>query len=174
MSDPLIREEIETPVGGMTMISGSDGVLRMLEFHYRKAYWQPLAARRFKGAAFIEKQSGHRQTLERYFDGDIAALDDIETDGGGTDFRRAVWSRLRAIPPGTTTSYGAVARDIGKPSAMRAVGHANGANPIAIVVPCHRVIGSDGSLTGYGGGLPQKLWLLDHEARHTGHMRKRA
>jgi methylated-DNA-[protein]-cysteine S-methyltransferase len=174
MSETRLVEEIATPVGGMTMITAAGGLLRMLEFDYREARWRPIAARRFRNATFVEKPSGHRRKLERYFDGDIAALDEIETDGGGTDFQRKVWTRLRAIPPGTTTSYGAIARDIGKPAAMRAVGHANGANPIAIVVPCHRVIGSDGSLTGYGGGLPQKHWLLDHEARHAGQMRKRA
>lgn len=95
MSDALLLEEIKTPVGGMTMISSRDGVLRMLEFQYREARWRPIAARRFKGATFVEKPSGHRQTLDRYFDGDIAALDDIETDGGGTEFQRAVWTRLR-------------------------------------------------------------------------------
>jgi len=79
-----------------------------------------------------------------------------------------VWQALREIPAGTTTSYGAIARKLGKPDAMRAVGLANGANPIAIVVPCHRVIGSDGSLTGYGGGLERKRWLLAHEARYAG------
>ncbi|HEV2652458.1 MAG TPA: methylated-DNA--[protein]-cysteine S-methyltransferase [Rhizomicrobium sp.] len=174
MSDALFLEEIKTPVGGMTMISSRDGVLHMLEFQYREARWRPIAARRFKGATFVQKPSGHRQTLDRYFDGDIAALDDIETDGDGTEFQRAIWTRLREIPPGATTSYGAIAREIGKPAAMRAVGHANGANPIAIVVPCHRVIGRDGSLTGYGGGLPQKHWLLEHEARHAVQTRRRA
>ncbi len=174
MSEALFLEAIKTPVGDMTMISSQDGVLRMLEFQYREARWRPIAARRFKDATFVEKPSGHRKTLDRYFDGDIAALDEITTDGGGTEFQRAVWTRLREIPPGTTTSYGAIARDIGKPAAMRAVGHANGANPIAIVVPCHRVIGRDGSLTGYGGGLPQKHWLLEHEARHAGQTRRRA
>ena len=174
MSDALLLEEVDTPVGRMTMISSADGTLRMLEFNCREARWRPVAARRFKGATFVERSSGHRRTLERYFDGDIAALDEIRADGGGTDFQRAVWTKLRGIPAGTTTSYGAIACDIGKPAAMRAVGHANGANPIAIVVPCHRVIGSKGSLTGYGGGLPQKQWLLDHEARHAGQARRRA
>jgi len=78
-----------------------------------------------------------------------------------------VWKALRRIPGGKTTSYGALAKKIGEPKAVRAVGLANGANPVGVVVPCHRVIGSDGSLTGYGGGLPRKKWLLAHEARHT-------
>jgi methylated-DNA-[protein]-cysteine S-methyltransferase len=81
----------------------------------------------------------------------------------GTPFQRSVWSALRRIPAGTTTSYGALAEHIERPTAVRAVGHANGANPISVVVPCHRVIGADGSLTGYGGGLDRKRWLLAHE-----------
>src|SRR5262249_39375574 len=106
--------------------------------------------------------------LTRYFDGEIAVLDAIETDAKGTEFQRTCWSNLRKIRAGTTTTYGALAKAMGKPAAMRAVGLANGANPIAIVVPCHRVVGSDGSLTGYGGGLERKRWLLAHEARHVG------
>jgi methylated-DNA-[protein]-cysteine S-methyltransferase len=84
---------------------------------------------------------------------------------GGTDFQRRVWAALRHIPAGTTTTYGGLARVIGQPSASRAVGLANGANPIAIVVPCHRVIGADGTLTGYGGGIERKRFLLAHERR---------
>jgi methylated-DNA-[protein]-cysteine S-methyltransferase len=95
-------------------------------------------------------------------------LDALPTEALGTAFQRACWSSLRQIPAGTTTSYGALAKALGKPAAMRAVGLANGANPIAVVVPCHRVVGSDGSLTGYGGGLERKRWLLAHEARHAG------
>ena len=87
----------------------------------------------------------------------------VRTATGGTSFQRAVWRALRAIKPGTTKSYGQIAASIGRPTASRAVGAANGANPIAIVVPCHRVIGANGALTGYGGGLPRKRWLLDHE-----------
>ena len=81
----------------------------------------------------------------------------------GTPFQRAVWAALRRIPAGETLSYGQLAAQIGKPKAVRAVGLANGSNPVGVVVPCHRVIGADGSLTGYGGGLPRKLWLLEHE-----------
>jgi methylated-DNA-[protein]-cysteine S-methyltransferase len=102
--------------------------------------------------------------LEAFFDGDLAALDAIETESGGTSFQRAVWSALRRIPPGTTVSYGQLAARIGRPHASRAVGAANGSNPIAIIVPCHRVIGSDGHLTGYGGGIERKRWLLAHES----------
>ena len=96
----------------------------------------------------------------------MEALDRIPAVFSGTPFQNRVWKALRKIPIGTTTSYGALAKKIGEPKAVRAVGLANGSNPIGVVVPCHRVIGSDGSLTGYGGGLPRKKWLLDHEARH--------
>ena len=101
--------------------------------------------------------------MRAYFAGDYAALDAIDVETGGTPFQREVWSALRRIPPGTTISYGALARQIGRPSATRAVGLTNGLNPVAVVVPCHRVIGSDASLTGYGGGLHRKRWLLEHE-----------
>jgi O-6-methylguanine DNA methyltransferase len=106
--------------------------------------------------------------LDAYFDGELDALDAIRVATGGTPFQRAVWKELRKIKPGTTKSYGQIAASIGRPNASRAVGAANGSNPIAIVIPCHRVIGSNGTLTGYGGGLPRKQWLLDHERRHSG------
>jgi methylated-DNA-[protein]-cysteine S-methyltransferase len=97
--------------------------------------------------------------------GHTAVLDSLEVETAGTPFQRTVWHALREIPAGATMSYGALAKRIGRPSAVRAVGLANGANPIGIVVPCHRVVGADGSLTGYGGGLERKRWLLAHEAR---------
>ena len=101
--------------------------------------------------------------LRAYFAGDYAALDAIEVETGGTPFQREVWRALRAIPAGTTRPYGEIARQIGRPNATRAVGLTNGLNPIAVVVPCHRLIGADASLTGYGGGLHRKRWLLEHE-----------
>jgi methylated-DNA-[protein]-cysteine S-methyltransferase len=103
------------------------------------------------------------QRLRDYLAGDLAAIDDIPTECAGTPFQREVWAALRKIPAGQTWSYAALARHIGRPAAVRAVGLANGANPIGVVVPCHRVIGADGSLTGYGGGLERKRWLLRHE-----------
>ena len=170
VSEQFFAEQIETPVGPLLMIADAAGVMRVLEFHDMTDRWRPLIARRFEGATMTEKAGafGHAKTLARYFDGDIEAIDDIPAAGQGTEFQRAVWKALRTIPAGATLSYGALARQIGKPAAVRAVGLANGANPIAIVVPCHRVIGSDGSLTGYGGGLTRKRWLLAHEARHAG------
>jgi len=101
--------------------------------------------------------------LEAYFAGDLRAIDTLEVDPQGTAFQRRVWAALRTIPAGTTWSYAELARVVGQPTATRAVGAANGRNPIALVVPCHRVIASDGTLGGYGGGLEMKRWLLRHE-----------
>ena len=101
--------------------------------------------------------------LAAYFDGRIDAIDAVEVAMGGTVFQREVWAALRGIPAGSHLNYGRLAERIGRPEAVRAVGAANGANPIGIVVPCHRVIGANAALTGYGGGLHRKRWLLEHE-----------
>lgn len=103
--------------------------------------------------------------VQAYFEGDLAALEAIEVDGGGTDFQWRAWQALRAIPPGETRTYGQMAAALGRPKATRAVGMANALNPISLVVPCHRLVGSNGSLTGYGGGIERKRWLLEHEKR---------
>ena len=106
---------------------------------------------------------GIRGVLTRYFGGEVGALDTVPVELNGTPFQKTVWQALRRIPGGTTISYAELARRIGDPAAVRAVGAANGANPVAVIVPCHRVIGSNGKLTGYGGGLDRKQWLLEHE-----------
>jgi methylated-DNA-[protein]-cysteine S-methyltransferase len=103
------------------------------------------------------------RAFDAYFNGDIRAIDGLEADPAGTRFQQDVWAELRRIPPGTTISYSQLAERIGRPDAVRAVGTANGANPVPIVIPCHRVIGANGSLVGYGGGLDMKRWLLAHE-----------
>ena len=103
------------------------------------------------------------ERLQRYFGGELGALDNIPVELNGTEFQKKVWQALRRIPCGSTISYAELARRIGSAPAVRAVGAANGANPVAVIVPCHRVIGSNGSLTGYGGGLERKQWLLAHE-----------
>ena len=108
-----------------------------------------------------------RPALSAYLDGDIGALDAVAVALGGTDFQREVWAALRAIPPGETRAYGALAAALGRPTATRAVAAANGQNPVSLIVPCHRVIGADGSLTGYAWGLARKRWLLEHEAAWT-------
>jgi methylated-DNA-[protein]-cysteine S-methyltransferase len=104
-----------------------------------------------------------KRPLRNYFEGEIESLGAIEWRTAGTPFQRAVWTALTTIAPGETLSYGALAAKLGCPKAVRAVGLANGSNPISVVVPCHRVIGADGSLTGYGGGIARKRWLLNHE-----------
>jgi methylated-DNA-[protein]-cysteine S-methyltransferase len=106
---------------------------------------------------------GLSDIVRDYFAGNLHAIDGLITDGGGTEFERQVWAELRRIPAGVTRSYGDIARTLGDINLSRAVGTANGRNPIAIVVPCHRVIGADGSMTGYGGGIARKEWLLRHE-----------
>jgi methylated-DNA-[protein]-cysteine S-methyltransferase len=166
MSEQLLLDRVATPIGELLLVADVKGALRMLEFSDKPERWRREFRRRFEGASFTETHnpSGLSAKLGRYFDGEVAALDQIVVDAQGTDFQRTCWKNLRTIPAGTTTSYGALAKKMGKPAAMRAVGLANGANPIAIVVPCHRVIGSDGSLTGYGGGLDNKRTLLDLEA----------
>jgi methylated-DNA-[protein]-cysteine S-methyltransferase len=111
-----------------------------------------------------------RRQLDAYFAGSLKAFA-LPLDAEGTAFQRAVWAGLCAIPYGTTISYGELARRIGQPTAVRAVGMANGRNPVSIVVPCHRVIGADGSMTGYGGGLERKVFLLGHEAGIPGDVR---
>jgi methylated-DNA-[protein]-cysteine S-methyltransferase len=168
VSEPLYLDRVATPIGELLFVADRKGTLRMLEFHDKEERWRPQFKRSFANAGFTERRDPFKlaSMLKRYFDGDIAALDEIVTDAHGTEFQQSCWKALRRIPAGTTTSYVALAKKLGKPAAMRAVGLANGANPIAIVVPCHRVVGSDGSLTGYGGGLERKRWLLDHERTH--------
>ncbi len=167
-SEALYRDRVGTPIGEVLLVADAGGTLRLLEFADQPERWRRAFERQFDRAHVAKKRdpSGLSSALERYFAGDLAALDAIEADAQGTDFQKACWSALRRIPAGATTTYGALAKAMGKPKAMRAVGLANGANPIAVVVPCHRVMGSDGSLTGYGGGLARKQWLLDHERQH--------
>ena len=102
--------------------------------------------------------------LGAYFSGDLRALDGVEVELHGTPFQQRVWRQLLTVPAGTTATYAQIARAVGAPNAVRAVGAANGANPVSLIVPCHRIIGSNGSLTGYGGGLDRKRWLLAHES----------
>jgi methylated-DNA-[protein]-cysteine S-methyltransferase len=160
---------VDTPVGALAVVADAKGAMRLLSFDGEGERWRKDFARRFPGADLIARRdpSGHVSALKAYFAGDMAALDKISVVFGGTPFQNKVWKQLRKIPVGQTLSYGALAGKIGEPKAMRAVGLANGSNPVAVIVPCHRVIGSDGSLTGFGGGLPRKKWLLEHEAKHT-------
>lgn len=164
--DRLTVSSFPTPIGEALLITDAQGTLRTLDFRDYEPRMRRLMRLQYgKDIELIEGPAPKSllRALKAYFDGDIGALDGIACEMAGTPFQRSVWKQLRRIPAGKTTSYGALARRIGRPAAMRAVGAANGANPIAIVVPCHRVIGTDGSLTGYGGGLDRKRWLLRHE-----------
>ncbi|MBZ5638375.1 MAG: methylated-DNA--[protein]-cysteine S-methyltransferase [Acidobacteriia bacterium] len=155
---------LETPVGALWLFA-MDGALAGLAFEDRRAALKSHLNRRFGGQVIeeVEDPAGAVSRLAAYFTGDLEAIDAIRVDPGGTPFQRAVWSALRRIPAGRTVAYSELASLSGHPRAVRAVDLANARNPIAIVVPCHRVIGADGSLTGYGGGLERKAWLLSHE-----------
>ena len=160
-------EHLSTPTGPMRIVTDDEGRLRAADWDDHEERMQRLLRRHY-GADAVQlreaaRPSAARHALEAYFDGDLTAVAAQPTATNGTDFQRLVWDALRRIPAGHTMSYGALASQIGRPSAMRAVGLANGANPIAIIVPCHRVIGANAALTGYGGGLERKRWLLAHE-----------
>jgi len=160
----LEQDSFKSPIGIVTIVS--DGaVVRAIDFEgyesrmhrLLKVHCGEYQLRKVRNAG------GFTERLKAYFDGDLAAIADLPTVTSGTPFQKKVWESLRKIPVGTTTTYQAIAKRIGKPLACRAVGFANGANPIALVVPCHRVIGANKRLAGYGGGLERKTWLLMHE-----------
>jgi methylated-DNA-[protein]-cysteine S-methyltransferase len=158
-------ERVPSEIGTMLLVTDVQGRLRALDWLDHEARMHELLRRQTGAFALVERatSSAARVALQRYMAGDLGALDALEVVHGGTAFQRRVWAALRAIPAGETLSYGELARRLGQPTAARAVGLANGQNAIGIVVPCHRVIGADASLTGYGGGLARKRWLLDHE-----------
>jgi methylated-DNA-[protein]-cysteine S-methyltransferase len=163
--DRITLDRIETPIGPILVATDDEGVLRAVDFWDDEASLRRLLRRQYGELAVESGQSPApvRRAFEDYFAGDIRALDALRVETVGAAFQRKVWAALRRIPAGETRSYGEIAKEIGEPGAARAVGMANGQNPIPIVVPCHRVIGADGSLTGFGGGLPRKRWLLNHE-----------
>jgi len=189
MTENFFSEAFATPTGRMHIITDEEQRLRATDWE-DKADRQPMGLvteRRARespaGAGMLQWLRAHygeggfrlgqmrtpsqpRLALEAYFEGQVAAIESIRTLARGTEFQLLVWSALREIPAGSTLSYGALAVKIGRPAAVRAVGAANGANPIPVVVPCHRVIGADSSLTGFGGGLERKRWLLTHERTH--------
>jgi methylated-DNA-[protein]-cysteine S-methyltransferase len=163
--DRLFLDRLATPIGEALLVTDPAGCLRAFDWADR----EPSMARLLRlhyGPVYLQAGAAPAEVtrrLRRYFDGELDGLGAIVWCTGGTEFQRAVWRALTSIPPGETLSYGALAARLGCPKAVRAVGLANGSNPISVVVPCHRVIGSDGALTGYGGGLPRKRWLLRHE-----------
>ena len=166
----LLRDLIDTPIAQMQLFWDDDGRVRVLDFDRDSPRTARLVRTWYRdvpveaGAA----PAAVSEALSAYFEGEMAALDRVPWRTIGSDFQQTVWRALRDIPAGTTTTYAALAARIGRPTAVRAVGAANGANPVGVVIPCHRVIGADGGLTGYGGGLDRKRWLLNHERASTG------
>jgi methylated-DNA-[protein]-cysteine S-methyltransferase len=165
----LSLDHVESPIGTILLLHDTQDRLRALDFADYDARMRRLLTLHYghEGIDFVLNESAApafiRNALKGYFAGELSAIDHIAVTTAGTPFQRAVWATLRTIRAGTTLSYGALADRIGRPKAVRAVGLANGSNPIGIVVPCHRVIGADASLTGYGGGIERKRWLLSHE-----------
>jgi methylated-DNA-[protein]-cysteine S-methyltransferase len=161
----LLLDELQSPLGSLFVVSDGER-LCAVEFGPAEERLRPMLKARFGDGYTLREAAdpqGFTSSLAAYFAGELDAVQNLPADGGGTPFQRRVWAALREIPVGRTESYGGLAARLGMPNASRAVGLANGRNPISIVVPCHRVIGSGGALTGYGGGLPRKSWLLRHE-----------
>lgn len=163
--ETLNLDRIATPTGEVLLITDAEGAVRALDFAGYEARMMRLLGRHWPRATLVEGRAptAVRSAVEAYFKGDGAALDGLKVRTNGTEFQRSVWAALRAIPHGETRTYGQLAAAIGKPKAVRAAGLANGQNPIAVIVPCHRVIGANGTLTGYAGGIERKRWLLEHE-----------
>jgi len=158
-------DRLPTPIGVALLVSDDDGALRALDWEDYEPRMRELLRLHY-GAVDLKEARGPRDlraALSAYFKGDLDRLRDIKWRVAGTAFQQKVWHALPQVPVGTTMSYGALAAKIGLPRAIRAVGHANGSNPISVVVPCHRLIGANGSLVKYGGGLERKRWLLQHE-----------
>jgi O-6-methylguanine DNA methyltransferase len=166
----LQRTTIATPIGEMIALANGEALCALEFIGPRRQDRLEARLRRWFPAHTIADENGPvlartREWLARYFDGATADISGFPLQMFGAPFEQRVWEALRRIPPGSTCSYGSIANALGSAGAARAVGMANGANPIAIIVPCHRVIGSNGTLTGYGGGLDRKTWLLNHETR---------
>jgi methylated-DNA-[protein]-cysteine S-methyltransferase len=164
----LLQRTLRSPIGRLTLLE-RDGVLCGIAFEGRRDALESWTRRRFGPSVTVREVEAEGPlvvSLERYFAGELETLDGVAIDPGGSAFQRSVWEVLRTIRPGQVRSYGEVAHALGRPDAVRAVARANATNPIPLVVPCHRVIGADGSLTGFGGGLERKRWLLRHESAH--------
>jgi len=161
----LALDRLPTPIGEAVVVWDADGALRVFDWSDHEPRMRRQLERHYGPVTPAEARAPQAlsDALEAYFAGEIGRIDTIACATAGTPFQKAVWAALRTIPAGSTWSYSGLATRIGHPTAVRAVGLANGSNPIGLVVPCHRVIGADGSLTGYGGGLERKRWLLAHE-----------
>jgi methylated-DNA-[protein]-cysteine S-methyltransferase len=158
-------DRLTTPIGIALLVTDAEGALRALDWDDYEHRMRELLRLHY-GAVDLREQAAPasmKAALSDYFEGDLAQLSGIAWRVAGTPFQQRVWTALAKIPAGTTLSYGALAAKIDMPKAIRAVGHANGSNPISVVLPCHRLIGADGALVKYGGGLERKRWLLRHE-----------
>ncbi|MCB1755955.1 MAG: methylated-DNA--[protein]-cysteine S-methyltransferase [Gammaproteobacteria bacterium] len=160
----LNTDEFVSPIGTMVIFS-DENALCHLDFKDCQDRISRLLTRRYQTFQLAKKANvlNMRDRLAEYFAGNWTAFENLPLETGGTEFQQKVWRQLRKIPRGKTISYAELANAIGQPSAVRAVASANARNPLSIIIPCHRVIGSDGSLTGYAGGVPRKDWLLRHE-----------
>jgi methylated-DNA-[protein]-cysteine S-methyltransferase len=158
-------DRLQTPIGVALLVTDSGGVLRALDWEDYAPRMKELLRLQYGAVVLNDARASKdlRAALTGYFKGDLDRLTTIEWRLAGTPFQQKVWNALAKIPAGTTMSYGALAAKLKAPNAMRAVGHANGSNPISVVIPCHRLIGANGSLIKYGGGLERKRWLLQHE-----------
>lgn len=169
MSEPLrFRvDRFATPLGELAIVADDAGRLRAVEWTDQEDRLQRSLRLQYGPDGFLLARSrnpaGLSAAIRAYFAGELHTIDALPVATEGTPFQKSVWRALRQIPCGETITYGGLAKRIGRATAIRAVGHANGDNPISIVVPCHRVIGSNGTLTGYGGGIERKRWLLAHE-----------
>ena len=163
----LLEDKIATPLGPLWILCDeqyrlraveweehSDRMEQLLDLHYRAEGYQRMAS---------SNPNGLSAQMKEYFDGNLGIIDTLPSETGGTPFQRDVWKALRTIPCGQVMHYGQLAEELGRPRAARAVGAANGSNPVSVVVPCHRVIGRNGTMTGYAGGVQRKEWLLRHE-----------
>jgi methylated-DNA-[protein]-cysteine S-methyltransferase len=164
----LLIDRLGTPIGELFIVADHSGNLRVADWTDHEVRMRRLLRLHYGESGFnlepARNPHGLTSAVSSYFAGELTAIDILPVQTAGTPFQREVWRALREITCGTTISYAKLAERIGRPSAVRAVGLANGSNPVGIVVPCHRVIGSNGSLTGYGGGIERKRWLLEHES----------
>ena len=167
MTLELYRETLATPIGKLILLTDAlaqvravdwwdydERLRRLLDRQYRKGGWMMTEAR---------AESAALRALRGYFAGNLGALDAVVVVTAGSPFQQSVWQALRAIPAGQAWSYARLAEHLGSAGSARAVGSANGANPVSLILPCHRVIGANGHLTGYAGGIERKRWLLEHE-----------
>ena len=164
--ETFLLDRFKTPIGIALLVTDGEGALRALDWDDYEPRMRELLRLQYGGpATLVDRPAPEpiRDALTGYFAGDLGRLASIPCRFGGTAFQQSVWTALPSVPAGTTMSYGALATRIGAPKAVRAVGHANGSNPISVVIPCHRLIGANGALIKYGSGLERKRWLLAHE-----------